>query len=194
MIDDQERKNETASNSTKHQNRPTRRGLLVFCPHRVANSVTEIDAAQLKEQGIQGVILDLDNTLVSWAREDLSKEILDWIQSLRDNNLNFCLLSNSVISKRVDRVAQVFGCTNIRKARKPSRDGFHRAMKTMNTVSSSTAIIGDQMFTDIWGGNRVGIYTIMVKPMSRGEFIYTRYVSRPPERILLKYFKKRGHL
>ena len=180
--------------SVKDNNRPTRRGLLIFCPHRVANSVTEIDVAQLKEQGIQGVILDLDNTLVGWAREELSEEILAWIQSLRDNNLNFCLLSNSVISKRVDRVAQVFGCPNIRKARKPSRDGFHRAMKMMGSTSSSTAIIGDQMFTDIWGGNRVGIYTIMVKPMSKGEFIYTRYVSRPPERILLKYFKKRGHL
>ncbi len=184
---------ESAKKTSLHAH-TKRRGLLIFCPHRIAKSVTEIDPAQLKEQGIQGVILDLDNTLVKWAQEDLSEEVTAWVQSLRDNNLKFCLLSNSVISKRVDRVAEKFGCINIRKARKPSRDGFNRAMKAMSSAAQTTAIIGDQMFTDIWGGNRVGIYTIMVQPMSKGEFIYTRYVSRPPERLLIRYFKKRGHL
>jgi HAD superfamily phosphatase (TIGR01668 family) len=173
---------------------PIRRGLLLFCPHRMADSVLEIDVEQLKAKGIEGVILDLDNTLVRWAREELTEEILAWIDSLRKADIKFCLLSNSVLSRRVERVAAIFRCPNIRKARKPRADGFHRAMKTMNTTPATTAVIGDQMFTDILGGNRVGIYTIMVKPMSKGEFVYTRYVSRPPERFLLRLFQKRGHL
>ena len=141
-------------------------------------------------------LLQADNggRVMAGVGEELSEEVLAWVQGLRDNNLSFCLLSNSVISKRVDRVAEKFGCTNIRKARKPSRDGFNRAMKAMGTAPSETAIIGDQMFTDILGGNRAGIYTIMVKPMHKGEFVYTRFVSRPPERFLLRYFRKRGHL
>jgi len=171
-----------------------RRGLMICCPHRYAHSVLEVLPEQLRERGIEGVILDLDNTLVRWAKEDLAEEILAWVQGLRESGIKFCLLSNSVLSRRVERVAQVFGCPNIRKARKPRPDGFHRAMKAMNTTPATTAVIGDQMFTDILGGNRVGIYTIMVAPMSKGEFVYTRLVHRPPETLLLRLFRKRGHL
>ena len=67
-------------------------------------------------------------------------------------------------------------------------------MAAMGTLPHNTAIVGDQMFTDIWGGNRAGIYTIMVKPIHPHEFPYTRYVSRPPEKLLLDYFRKRGKL
>lgn len=171
-----------------------RRGLMICCPHRYAHSVLEVLPEQLSERGIEGVILDLDNTLVRWAKEDLTEEIVSWVQALRDSGIKFCLLSNSVLGRRVERVAKIFGCPNIRKARKPRPDGFHRAMKAMGTTPSTTAVIGDQMFTDILGGNRVGVYTIMVAPMSKGEFVYTRLVHRPPESILLRLFRKRGHL
>jgi len=167
---------------------------MICCPHRYAHSVLEVLPEELSERGIEGLILDLDNTLVRWAREDLTEEILAWIAAIRGAGIKFCLLSNSVLSRRVERVAEIFGCPNIRKARKPRADGFHRAMKAMGTTPATTAIIGDQMFTDIIGGNRVGIYTIMVKPMSKGEFVYTRLVHRPPESLLLRLFRKRGHL
>lgn len=172
----------------------TRRGLMVYCPHLLVSSVTDILPSQLKERDIRAVILDLDNTLVRWAREDLSSEVMTWLESLREEGLDFCLLSNSVLSKRVDRVAEKLHCVNIRRARKPKPDGFHRAMKALGTTAAHTAIIGDQMFTDILGGNRLGLYTIMVKPLHKGEFAYTRFVSRPPERLLLHWFRKRGHL
>ncbi len=174
--------------------RTPRRGLMICCPHRYAHSVLEVLPEDLSARGIEGVILDLDNTLVKWAREDLTEGILAWIAALRGANIKFCLLSNSVLSRRVERVASVFGCPNIRKAQKPRPDGFHRAMKAMGTTPATTAIIGDQMFTDILGGNRVGLYTIMVKPMAKGEFVYTRLVHRPPETLLLRLFRKRGHL
>jgi HAD superfamily phosphatase (TIGR01668 family) len=167
---------------------------MLCCPHRYSHSVVEILPEQLVERGIEGLILDLDNTLVRWAREDITEEILAWIASLRRAGIKFCLLSNSVLGRRVERVAEVFGCPNIRKARKPRPDGFHRAMKAMNTTPANTAVIGDQMFTDILGGNRAGIYTILVKPMAKGEFVYTRLVHRPPESLLLRLFRKRGQL
>jgi uncharacterized protein len=67
-------------------------------------------------------------------------------------------------------------------------------MEAMGTTAETTAIVGDQMFTDILGGNRSGVYTIMVNPIHPREFAYTRFVSRPPERFLLKLFQRRGHL
>ncbi len=173
---------------------PPRSGLLILCPHRLVESVWQIDPDDLKRRGIQGVILDLDNTLVRWRQEEMTEEVTAWLAALQAAGIRLCILSNSLQSKRSVRIAERLGACNVDKARKPSRSGFQRAMSAMNTVPATTAIVGDQMFTDIWGGNRVGIYTIMVLPIHRREFAYTRYVSRPPERWLIKLFKRRGHL
>jgi HAD superfamily phosphatase (TIGR01668 family) len=173
---------------------PHRRGLLIFCPHRMTDSVTQITTAELQERGIEGIILDLDNTLVLWQKEEMAAEVLDWLSALRTEGFKLCILSNSILSRRSERIAERLECPNVRRARKPSRSGFHRAMQAMETTPATTAIIGDQMFTDIWGGNRTGIYTIMVQPIHPREFIYTRFVSRPLERLLLHRFNRRGHL
>jgi len=173
---------------------PHRRGMLIFCPHRVVESVAQITPEELAERGIQGIILDLDNTLVLWQKEEMTEEVLAWLASLKAAGFKLSILSNSILSRRSERIAERLGCPNIRKARKPSRSGFHRAMAAMGTTPHNTAIIGDQMFTDIWGGNRCGIYTIMVKPIHPREFPYTRYVSRPLERFLLNRFNRQGHI
>ncbi len=174
--------------------RPERTGWLIFCPHHTVETVTDVSAAHLRERGIKGVILDLDNTLVTWHQEDITLEILAWLNDLKSHHLKLCILSNSVLSKRSERIANRLNCSFVRQARKPSRQGFIKAMEAMGTHPASTAIVGDQMFTDILGGNRAGIYTVMVRPIQKHEFAYTRYVSRPPEKLLLKWFKKRGHL
>lgn len=174
--------------------RGRRRGLQAFCPHRLVPTVTEITPDDLRANGVEGVILDLDNTLVRWQKEEMSEEILAWLESLKEAGFQLCILSNSILSRRSERIAERLGCPNVRKARKPSRSGFHRAMEAMGTTPETTAIVGDQMFTDILGGNRSGVYTIMVNPIHPHEFAYTRFVSRPPERFLLKLFKRRGHI
>lgn len=171
-----------------------RRGLLVFCPHRLVESVLEIAPEALATQGIQGIILDLDNTLVRWQQEEMDEAVMVWLKSLQEAQFRLCILSNSILSRRSERIAARLGCDYVRQARKPSRQGFQRAMALMGTTPDTTAIVGDQMFTDIWGGNRCGLYTIMVLPIHHHEFAYTRYVSRPPERLLLKLFKRHGHL
>ena len=173
---------------------PPRPGWLIFCPHRMVDSVAEVQSAELKAQGIQGVILDLDNTLVLWHQEEMTAEITIWLEELKAAGLKLCILSNSVLGSRSQRIAERIGCAFVRQAAKPSRQGFRKAMQAMETDPAVTAIVGDQMFTDILGGNRSGIYTIMVKPMHVHEFTYTRYVSRPPERLLMGWFRRKGHL
>lgn len=173
---------------------PPRPGLLIFCPHRMVESVDQVQAADLKTQGIRGVILDLDNTLVLWHQEEMTAEITAWLEDLKAAGLKLCILSNSVLGSRSQRIAERIGCAFVRQAAKPSRQGFRKALQAMETTPEVTTIVGDQMFTDILGGNRSGIYTIMVKPMHKHEFPYTRYVSRPPEKLLLGWFKRKGHL
>lgn len=173
---------------------PPRPGWLIFCPHRMVEAVHEVRVEELTTQGIRGVILDLDNTLVRWHQEEIAAEIMLWLEELKAAELKLCILSNSVLSSRSERIAERIGCSFVRQAAKPSRQGFRKAMQAMETVPAATAIVGDQMFTDILGGNRSGIYTIMVAPMHKHEFPYTRFVSRPPEKLLMGWFKRKGHL
>ena len=173
---------------------PARSGIMLFCPHRSVASVLEVEPEELKARGIRGVILDLDNTLVRWRQEEMTEEVTRWLAQLQAAGLTLCILSNSILSKRSTRIAERLGALNVSKARKPSRQGFHRALAALGTDPGSTAIVGDQMFTDILGGNRAGIYTIMVQPIHHREFLYTRYLHRPPERFLLRLFRRRGHL
>jgi HAD superfamily phosphatase (TIGR01668 family) len=160
----------------------------------MVSTITDINPQALKAQGIEGLILDLDNTLVLWQREDIGEAIIAWLDQVKQAGIKICLLSNSFWSKRSERIAERLQCPNVKEARKPGKSGFKRALAALGTPPHSTAIVGDQMFTDILGGNRMGIYTIMVTPMHPHEFVYTRIISRPPERLLLKYFKRRGHL
>ena len=173
---------------------PPRPGLLVFCPHRLIETVWQISADELTQLGIQGIILDLDNTIVKWQQDDMSQEVETWLRAVLAAGIKFCVLSNSMLSSRSERIAAKLNSAYVHHARKPARAGFEKAMAAMNTVPANTAVVGDQMFTDILGGNRVGLYTIMVKPIHPREFPYTRYVSRPPEKLLLNYFRKHGKL
>ena len=173
---------------------PPRHGLMIFCPHRLVETVWQISSDEFKQMGIQGIILDLDNTLVRWQQDDMAEEVKTWLQTLLAADIKLCILSNSMLGKRSQRIAESLQSAYVLQARKPARAGFEKAMQAMHTVPDTTAIVGDQMFTDIWGGNRTGIYTIMVKPIHPREFPYTRYVSRPPEKLLLKYFQRHGKL
>jgi HAD superfamily phosphatase (TIGR01668 family) len=173
---------------------PPRHGLLIFCPHRLVETVWQIKPEELRQLSIEGVILDLDNTLVKWQQEDMTEEVETWLQSVQELDIRLCILSNSLLGSRSERIAAKLNSPFVRHARKPSRSGFDKSMIAMGTVPATTAVVGDQMFTDILGGNRAGIYTIMVKPIHPREFPYTRYVSRPPEKLLLNYFRKRGKL
>ena len=134
---------------------PRRPGLLVFCPHRLVDSVTDIVPEELYARGIRGVILDLDNTLVLWQKEQISDEILAWLKALQAAGMKLALLSNSILSKRSARLAVKLECFNVRKARKPTLGGFRRAMAMMETIPATTAMVGDQMFTDVWGGTLI---------------------------------------
>ncbi|MDE2125468.1 MAG: YqeG family HAD IIIA-type phosphatase [Armatimonadetes bacterium] len=165
-----------------------------LCPDELVETVAAITPEHLKRQGIRGVILDMDNTLVRWQRQELAPEALAWLEALKALSIGVCILSNSFFGHRSDRLASRIGCVNIRKAKKPMRGGFNRAMKALGTEPGSTAIVGDQMFTDVLGGNRVGCRTIMVRRIHCREFLYTRIFHRPLEWLFLGYFRRAGAL
>jgi len=153
-------------------------------PDYVAHRVTDVQPEELLELGISGVILDLDNTLTLWNSDEVTPEVRAWVDQVRAAGLQACVVSNAVTTLRVCVVADALGIPWVTRALKPLPFGFRRGMRLMRTTPATTAVIGDQMFTDIWGGNRLGLFTILVDPISPHEAFFTRLIQRSLERLV----------
>ncbi|NMA54661.1 MAG: YqeG family HAD IIIA-type phosphatase [Firmicutes bacterium] len=162
----------------------------LLCPQLFLRSVFDLPVSQLKDRGIRGLIFDLDNTLLYWNSCEVTGDARKLFRQLEHEGFLSCLVSNNK-KTRVESVAQVLNLPAISKARKPSRRAFRQALATLGTSAKETAVVGDQLFTDVLGGNRMGLYTVLVKPLSKTEFIGTR-LMRYIERIALRQLIKRG--
>lgn len=161
-----------------------------FFPNDYISSIFEIDIESLKKQGIKGLIFDIDNTLVPYDVEAPTKEIIKFFKELRENGFKICLLSNNT-KERVIRFNQGLKIFAIHKARKPLVRNFKRAMQLLETDKHSTAIVGDQIFTDVYGGNRAGLTTILVAPVSDKDEWITKIKRGVERRVINAYQKSR---
>lgn len=157
-------------------------------PDLFLNSVHDLNTAALAEKGISAIIIDIDNTLVSWDTKEPDEKVNRFVCRLVEEGFRICILSNNS-KKRVEEFNRCLNLPAIHKAIKPSRNAFIRAMKLMDATAENTAVIGDQIFTDVLGGNRMGLYTVLVAPISEKEFVWTRLV-RMLERAVLKKMKQ----
>lgn len=152
-------------------------------PRGVYPSVTQISPQALARRGIRLVLADLDNTLVPYKVEEPAAEVAAWARELRDHGIQLFLLSNSRKPGRAQRFAEALGIPYEGHAGKPKVGGFQRAMARMGAAPEETAIVGDQIFTDIWGGNRAGVLTLLVHPIQFGTvFRGLRYGLETPFR------------
>jgi HAD superfamily phosphatase (TIGR01668 family) len=151
-------------------------------PDAEAASIYAVDPAALRARGIRGVILDLDNTIVPWGAWDVPSALGPWIAAARAAELRLCIVSNNG-GARVAHVAAALDLPAVTGACKPLRRALRRALGLMGTPAEATALIGDQLFTDVLGGNRLGLHTILVHPQSAREFPLTR-LTRLAERLL----------
>lgn len=154
-------------------------------PSRQVAAVTDLDPQALRAAGVRGVILDLDNTLIAWGAGAPSAEVLAWVSGLAAHALVACILSNG-FSARVAKAGALLGVPVVATAGKPGPWGFRRAMAVMGTAPRETALVGDQLFTDVLGGNLLGLYTVLVEPLSTREFVTTRVVRR-----IERFFRRR---
>jgi putative phosphatase len=165
-----------------------------FCPRLVVPSVSSLAPEFFKSRGLQGALLDLDNTLVLWHGSTVEPAVADWVSRMQAEGLRFCLASNTHRPRRLAELGTALGVSYELGVAKPGRAGLQRCLTRLGTPPEATAMIGDQLFTDIWGGNRCGLYTILVRPMSPHEFVGTRVVSRPLERLVLTALRRQGLL
>lgn len=157
--------------------------LQILQPQLYVQSIYDIDLDRLVSRGMKGLILDLDNTLVGWNQPIASEKLMAWLGVVRGHQLKTCIVSNNM-SDRVERFAQHIGVMAIAKAAKPRRKAFRLAMHKMRTQPPQTAVVGDQVFTDILGGNRLSLFTILVRPLNEREFWTTQLVRRLERAVL----------
>ncbi|MHB1418961.1 MAG: YqeG family HAD IIIA-type phosphatase [Bacillota bacterium] len=162
--------------------------LSLLMPDLYVKSLLDIPMEMFAEKGIRGLIIDLDNTIMEWNRDQLRQEVVNWFGSLEGYQLKSCLVSNNS-KDRVSRIAGTLNIPSLPKAGKPRRRAFNQAMQVLGTKVQETAVIGDQVFTDVLGGNRLGLLTVLVVPVSKHEFIGTRLV-RQVERLVLRPLQK----
>ena len=158
-----------------------------FYPKECAHSTYGIDFRAYYEKGYRGILFDIDNTLVPHDAP-ATPEAIAFFAGLRRIGFETCLISNND-EARVKPFADAVGSFYIYKAGKPGKKGYQEAMRRMGVTTSEALFVGDQIFTDIWGANRAGIHSILVKPIHPKEeiqIVFKRYL----ERIVLFFYRR----
>ena len=156
-------------------------------PDYLFDSIYTIDIERLRARGVTLLLADLDNTLIPYSQKMPTQEIKDWRDRLKAAGITLFILSNSRKPGRAKRFAEALEVPYMGHAGKPKPGGFNRAMARMERTPQETAIVGDQIFTDIWGGNNAGVLTLMVKPIEFGTlFRKVRYGVETPFRTRAK--------
>ncbi len=159
-----------------------------FCPDVYLKSFRLVTPEFLAQHKIKALLLDIDNTLAPYELPEPTEEILDWFRALSQAGIKAAFVSNNH-GGRVARFNEQIGILAFFRAKKPLRCGTKRAMKALGVSRDETAIMGDQVFTDVWAGRRMRIRTILVPPIRDRRDIFTAG-KRLLERPILKYYMK----
>jgi hypothetical protein len=155
----------------------------MFRPHDYYRSVYDIDLDALTRDGIDTLLIDLDNTLLKRDATEVPDEIREWAAKILDSGFKVRIVSNNWHS-HVAGVAVKIGFDIVAKALKPFPFAFARALAVMDSDRRRAAVIGDQLFTDVLGGNLMGMRTILVTPLSSSDLPHTLLLRRI-EKVLL---------
>lgn len=166
--------------------RPSARGLL---PDGYARALPEVSLEALAAQGIRGIIVDLDNTLVAYRESRVAPEVADWVRRARAGGFGVVLVSNNW-SERVAAIGAHLDVPTVPSAMKPLPAAFLRALRVLGTRRHETVVVGDQLLTDILGAKIVGMRAILTEPLTESGFVTTR-MMRVVERAVLRLVRKR---
>lgn len=153
---------------------------MLLNPEIKLERVTDISVNILKKYNIEALILDVDNTLSTHHGHILTDGLTEWLENMHSNGIKLMVLSNSK-EARVKPFAEKIGLPYISLGLKPLPFGYIRALKALGTKKKATAIVGDQIFTDVLGGRLVGVRTILLTPIkleTTAGFKFKRKIER----------------
>lgn len=162
-------------------------------PDLYLDNVTEINATLLKKNKIEGLILDVDNTLIDYYR-NLIDGAEEWCEELKNEGIKCIILSNSNKRDKVEKVAKSLNIEYLMFAKKPMKSGFKKALDRMGLLPEKVAVVGDQLFTDVLGAKRMHMFSILVKQVGEKDIFITK-LKRPIENAIInKYLKQKGKI
>ena len=160
---------------------------MLLKPNIKLKKITDISVSLLEKYNINTLILDVDNTMSTHHGQVLTDGLTDWIEMMHKNNIGLIVLSNSK-EERVKPFAEKIKLPYISLGLKPLPFGYFKALKRANSKRKNTAIVGDQIFTDVLGGNTVGVKTILLTPIKPEDGLSFK-IRRKIEKFLFKIYK-----
>ncbi len=158
---------------------------LLFTPTYFTEKVTDINVLLLNKIKVKGIILDIDDTLVPHRHPVPEKEILKWINELKENEIKIILVSNN-FKNRVSAFAKKINVPYVCMGLKPLTWGIKKAIKILSLPKENVLIIGDQIFTDILGSNFIKVRSVLIDPVSSSKTFLLKF-----KRFFEKPFRKK---
>ncbi len=157
---------------------------MIFKPTFWLKNVLSIDKKFLSDNNIEALILDLDNTLSMHGNPAAEAGIPDWLLEMKALGVKMMVVSNNT-NKRVSPLAEKLGLQFIANGAKPLTLGINKAVKRLGIDKKKIVVVGDQIFTDVMGGNFAGIRTILVEPFHMEKNVLFK-IKRKAESIVFK--------
>ena len=165
---------------------------MTIYPNAYFNKVEEITIEFLQKNKLKALILDVDNTLIDYHK-NLSEQVIKWAKDLKGQGTKLYILSNTNDKSKVEKVAKELDLPYVYLAKKPFKSGFLKVKKALGMNPENIGVVGDQIFTDILGGNRCEMFTILVDPINEKDYWYTAW-KRPIENKIKKKIKLNNNL
>lgn len=162
----------------------------LFVPDYYFDTVYDIAPELLSDSGIRGVILDIDNTLVPYEIPEPTVEVRDWLSQLWAAGIKTAFVSNNH-KERVELFNKTLGCPAFYDSGKPLKKSCRAALDSLGTPPCETAIIGDQVFTDVLAGSIAGLgMSILVKPIKDKTSLFFRFKRFLEKPVIARYNKR----
>ena len=150
-------------------------------PSLIVDRIDNLDIDKLISMGIEGLVIDIDNTITHHDQLDCELWASNFIAHIKQKGMKICLVSNNNL-KRVNPICSQLNVVAVSDAGKPSKHAYEKALALLGVNAEHAVAIGDQLFTDILGGNRAGLFTVLVTPISPKEALRIK-VFRPVEKV-----------
>ena len=149
-------------------------------PKVIAPALTDVDGALLSRLGVELLMLDFDNTIVPYTTSVPTQEIERWLDWVKQSGVQVCVVSNSR-KERVKVFCRHYGIDCITHARKPFSQGIRQCLERYGIPARQAALVGDQIYTDVLGANRMGVTSILVSAIHNHNFwLKARHVLELP--------------
>ena len=157
---------------------------MLLTPNMQVRKITDITIEMLKDNNIKGMILDVDNTIIDLDRVPL-EGIKEWIDNMKNEGIKFCIASNSLKKDKIEKIAKMLDIPYVHFSAKPTKIGLKKAKQILGIENSENiAEVGDQLFTDVLGTNRMKMFSILTEPLCEEKVKINNLKRKLEKRVL----------